>query len=111
MKNQINHLMYEYIHRINSNNNYMNYKLLYLKYKTKYLNLKNQIGGLGGDKLELTPRQIYETFIKSNKITADEFVELYDKIQDKNIRNKIINEIKQNPDIDINMLKTKLNIK
>jgi hypothetical protein len=89
----------------------MNYKLLYLKYKTKYLNLKNQIGGEGGDKLEMTPRQIYERFIKSNKITADEFIELYYKIQDKNIRNQIIREIKQNPDIDINYLKTKLNIK
>ncbi len=85
----------------------MNHKYLYLKYKTKYLNLKSQIGSGGNN--EMNSYQIYKNFIKSNKITVDEFVILYDMIQDKSIKQRIINEINKNPNMDINELKILLN--
>ncbi len=86
----------------------MNHKHLYLKYKTKYLNLKSQIGSGGNN--EMNSYQIYKNFIKSNKIKVDKFVELYDMIQDKSIKQRIIDEIKKNPNIDIKQLKELLNI-
>ncbi len=85
----------------------MNHKYLYLKYKTKYLNLKSQIGSGGNN--EMNSYQIYKNFIKSNKIKVDKFVELYDMIQDKSIKQRIINEINKNPNMDINELKILLN--
>lgn len=101
--------MYNLIPKNNSMIYYMEHKHLYLKYKTKYLNLKSQIGN-GGNNTAMNSYQIYKNFIKSNKITALEFVELYDRIQDKSIKQRIIDEIKKNPNIDINQLKTLLNI-
>ena len=90
-------------------NYYMDYNKLYLKYKTKYLSLKNKLGGGDVENTEMNPHNIYKNFIKST-ITLDEFVKLYNEIKDEITRINIINELKTNPNINIDQLKEKLNI-